>query len=1255
MAEEVKYNNTLVSGRADETLSYTRYIKDESSGKSTKELLDEKVNKTDKLGTTQIADKAVTTEKLENESVTTDKLDSASVTTDKVADANITTSKLADSSVETEKINNSAVTTDKLNDGAVDNSKLSPDAVTSEKIKDESIITEKLNVRAVTTEKVEEKAITNSKLGDQSVDGRVVREASLESKHFANESVTTEKVARKSITKDKLADNSVDDSQVVDGSIGNAKLSPDSVTTEKIKDSSVTNEKVANDTLGIEKFDPELRKTIQAATGLPEDLSQMIQDVDKSIKQLHEKDTDLQSQVDDKQEQITANKSAQDTKNASLDENMKKLNTRDDQITETLKNISATGGASVASAVTYDNTTSQLTSANIQGAVDELQGAKIDKTSILQEFGEAEDKVMSQKAVTNKLSSLSVGLESFKGKTILCLGDSITHDGAYTTPLSSLLGAKIINRGSSGSSIAIRGNNISFVERVQLPQSDESGTALGMPTKADVVIFYGGVNDWMASSVDFGTTKEGENTDTFCGSVFFVFNKLKQYYPNASFFVVNNYNVYSPNVFHTASEIKYADNEDGVYEYIRNIQGKTFDDYRNAIIEISKLFGFKMIDLKNVGFSFFKNEDREKYSYLNNGNHDGLHPNEEGGKLMAKHMAKQMCNAVSVQKELEGRLIEVESSNDKLFLSTGLFETISDSYVEEDGSINYQKNYKRTSYIRCDTAKYVIITSSVKDSKFNAFYDKDKKFISTFFTAYWNDNIKEAGNRNVIKVPDGACYYIVSNTNAGFEGTVIKNSLEYDPISTSRIYDVYIASKGSKYAKFVDYVTDGVNDQEMINSIISDSGVNSVYIYGDSTFLLSAPIKVKDNLKIKSNGATFNNIDMITHKIVSSATTGNQVVLDSTEGFRIGMWLYFEDDKGNNDWNVITRIDKTTPPKIVLKNNIKNVWDKANNPVVKSANMCFLIDNVQNVEIDGVVVDWNVDNNPIQKYNPTYLQEAFTLNDSTDIVIRNCIGKNGGRRGLCTHDVHRLLIENCTFYNWKEHGIDLFNSYTTNGNTREYPFLTDTVVTNCRCYDNAMAGIQNHRGSGCLINKCELFNNNYGVSAQEYAHDIVVSDCLIHDNKLQQVYVRQDSYNISILGCIIAGSVGWEGVEVYNARKVLICNNQINNNSRAGIALINGKMCKIHGNILSANNKMITKPSETGLYSAQVSISDNSDRNVISDNFIHLDAGGSNYGVWEDGSDYNTVYENDFVGMKVESVKLTGSNSSKRNNREYSS
>ena len=198
MAKEVIYNNTLVSGTADETLTYTRYIKDESSGKSVKESLDEKVNKSDQLGTTQIADNAITNEKLAEHSV--------------------------------------------------DNSKLSQDSVSYDKIQNDAVITEKIQNGAVTTEKVGEKTITNPKLGDQSVDGRVVREASLESKHFANESVTTEKVARKSITNDKIADG----------------------------------------TLKKEKLDPELRKAIESATGLPDELVGMIQDVDENIAKLND-------------------------------------------------------------------------------------------------------------------------------------------------------------------------------------------------------------------------------------------------------------------------------------------------------------------------------------------------------------------------------------------------------------------------------------------------------------------------------------------------------------------------------------------------------------------------------------------------------------------------------------------------------------------------------------------------------------------------------------------------------------------------------------------------------------------------------------------------------------------------------------------------------------------------------------------------------------------------------------------------------
>ena len=296
----------------------------------------------------KIRDGNVTTEKLAEGAVSTDKLPDGAIKTSKIADENITTEKLAEGAVETSKIADQNVTNEKIADQSVDSSKLSPEAVTYDKVKDKAIITEKLNDRAVTTEKVEERAITNPKLGNQSVDGRVVREASLETKHFANGSVTT----------------------------------------EKIKDSSVTNEKVADDTLGIEKFDPELRKTIQAATGLPEDLSQMIQDVDKSIKQLKENDTDLQSQIDDKQHQITAN-----------DDDISLLQTRSTQMEKAIKGISASGGASQASAVTYENTESGLDSITAQGAIDELANKKFNKENISQEFGDSKDKVVSQFAL----------------------------------------------------------------------------------------------------------------------------------------------------------------------------------------------------------------------------------------------------------------------------------------------------------------------------------------------------------------------------------------------------------------------------------------------------------------------------------------------------------------------------------------------------------------------------------------------------------------------------------------------------------------------------------------------------------------------------------------------------------------------------------------------------------------------------------------------------------------------------------------
>lgn len=76
MAEKKKYNSILISGRKDETLTYSRYIKDEESGESVKETLDRKVNVSDELETHQIKDGAITRPKLAEGSVDATKMDS---------------------------------------------------------------------------------------------------------------------------------------------------------------------------------------------------------------------------------------------------------------------------------------------------------------------------------------------------------------------------------------------------------------------------------------------------------------------------------------------------------------------------------------------------------------------------------------------------------------------------------------------------------------------------------------------------------------------------------------------------------------------------------------------------------------------------------------------------------------------------------------------------------------------------------------------------------------------------------------------------------------------------------------------------------------------------------------------------------------------------------------------------------------------------------------------------------------------------
>ena len=111
-----------------------------------------------------VADGSFAGSKLANKAVTTAKLDDGAVTWQKLASGAVHTGELADSAVTNVKLADSSVSEGKLASSAVTATKLADEAVTAGKIADGAITAEKLGNATVTAEKIADGTITKAKL-----------------------------------------------------------------------------------------------------------------------------------------------------------------------------------------------------------------------------------------------------------------------------------------------------------------------------------------------------------------------------------------------------------------------------------------------------------------------------------------------------------------------------------------------------------------------------------------------------------------------------------------------------------------------------------------------------------------------------------------------------------------------------------------------------------------------------------------------------------------------------------------------------------------------------------------------------------------------------------------------------------------------------------------------------------------------------------------------------------------------------------
>ena len=217
--------------------------------------------------------------------------------------------------------------------------------------------------------------------------------------------------------------------------------------------------------------------------------------LDNIIMQLQQHTTEinnLKASDANLQDQITSN-----------DNDITNLIAKHESLSRTVQGIAATGGASTATNVAYNNDDSGLNAENTQDAIDELQDSKVDKTSILQELGNAEDKVMSQKAVTTELgkkvsietdnSSADLNIGDPEGNVLLRLENGHIKTKNFDSRNFEYLNGGMIETSYEGAKLSIKKNRLYYKILDGMPSSYKgSAQAAGMFNNYIVRLYDGG-------------------------------------------------------------------------------------------------------------------------------------------------------------------------------------------------------------------------------------------------------------------------------------------------------------------------------------------------------------------------------------------------------------------------------------------------------------------------------------------------------------------------------------------------------------------------------------------------------------------------------------------------------------------------------------------------------------------------------------------------------------------------------------------
>ena len=206
---------------------------------------------------------------------------------------------------------------------------------------------------------------------------------------------------------------------------------------------------------------------------------------------------------------------------------------------------------------------------------------------------------------------------NLKGLKINFLGDSITEghgcsstEKRFSDMIAAQYGAITRNYGIGGTRLA-RQTKPSENSRHDL---DFPSRVAEMDPDADVVVVFGGTNDFGHGDAPFGTPAD-RTADTFCGALHELYTSLLTKYPRAQFVIITP--------LHRSTE-----NEP-------NMHGKVLKDYVDEIRATAEYYSLPVLDLY-AGYGVQPAVPVAKERYMP----DGLHPNDAGHVILTNKIAR---------------------------------------------------------------------------------------------------------------------------------------------------------------------------------------------------------------------------------------------------------------------------------------------------------------------------------------------------------------------------------------------------------------------------------------------------------------------------------------------------------------------------------------------------------------------------------------------------------------------------------------